>query len=86
MALRQLLEKSLRDFSGHRPAERTYLISAGASPNSVNSAGETPLMHLRSDAPVGFVHKLIELGSDVKARDDSGRSVLTTLARSSTRL
>ena len=59
------------------------LISAGASPNSVNQQGETPLMHLRSDAPVEFVHKLIELGFDVKARDNSGRSVLMTIARSS---
>ena len=59
------------------------LISVGASPNSVNSAGETPLMHLRSEAPVEFVHKLIELGFDVKARDNSGRSVLMNLARSS---
>jgi ankyrin repeat protein len=57
------------------------LISAGASPNSVNSTGETPLMHLRSDAPVEFVHQLIELGFDVKARDNSGRSVLMTIAR-----
>jgi ankyrin repeat protein len=60
------------------------LISAGASPNRVNNAGETPLMHLRSDAPVEFVHQLIELGFDVKARDNSGRSVLMTLARSGT--
>ncbi|HEY5839658.1 MAG TPA: ankyrin repeat domain-containing protein [Pyrinomonadaceae bacterium] len=59
------------------------LISAGASPNSVNREGETPLMRLRSDAPVEFVHKLIELGFDVKARDNSGRSVLMSLARSS---
>ena len=59
------------------------LISAGASPNSVNRMGETPLMHLRSDAPVEFVEKLIKLGFDVKARDNSGRSVLMTLARSS---
>ena len=59
------------------------LISAGASPNSVNQAGETPLMHLRSDGPVEFVHKLIELGFDVKARDNLGRSVLMNLARSS---
>jgi ankyrin repeat protein len=57
------------------------LISAGASPNSVNRMGETPLMHLRSDAPVEFVHKLIALGFDVKARDNSGRSVLMAIAR-----
>ncbi len=61
----------------------SILISAGASPNSVNQAGETPLMHLRSAAPVDFVHKLIEMGFDVKARDNSGRSVLMKLARSS---
>ena len=59
------------------------LISAGAMPNSVNREGETPLMHLRSEASVEFVHQLIELGFDVKARDNSGRSVLMNLARSS---
>ncbi|HKO35656.1 MAG TPA: ankyrin repeat domain-containing protein [Pyrinomonadaceae bacterium] len=59
------------------------LISAGASPNSVNQEGETPLMHLPSAAPVEFVHKLIELGFDVRARDNSGRTVLMNLARSS---
>ena len=57
------------------------LISAGASPNSVNQEGETPLMHLRNAAPVEFVHKLVEMGFDVKARDNLGRSVLMTLVR-----
>ncbi|HEX5703776.1 MAG TPA: ankyrin repeat domain-containing protein [Pyrinomonadaceae bacterium] len=59
------------------------LISAGASPNSANQEGETPLMHLRNAAPVEFVQKLIEMGCDVKARDNSGRSVLMKLVRSS---
>lgn len=58
------------------------LISAGASPNSVNSEGATPLMYLSSDATVEFVRDLIRLGADVKAHDNSGRSVLMTLARS----
>lgn len=51
------------------------LISAGAAPNSLNRAGQTPLMNLRSDATVEFVQKLIALGFDVRAHDNGGQSV-----------
>jgi len=52
------------------------LISAGALPNGTNSKGETPLMHLGSDASVEFLRGLIAVGADVRATDDSGRSPL----------
>jgi ankyrin repeat protein len=57
------------------------LISAGAMPNGANSKGETPLMHLSSDASVEFLRQLIAVGADVKADDDSGRTVLMNVAR-----
>lgn len=57
------------------------LISAGALPNSPNGRGETPLMHLSSDASVEFLAQLIAVGADVRASDESGRTVLMNAAR-----
>jgi len=52
------------------------LLSAGANPNAANRRGETPLMHLTSEANVELIRDLIAAGADANALDDSGESPL----------
>lgn len=55
------------------------LISAGASPNSSNRRGTTPLMyafsHMINTGDDTAVRTLLDLGSDPRARDQHGKSI-----------
>jgi ankyrin repeat protein len=58
------------------------LLAAGANPNSVDSHGNTPLMHLHEGATVELVHTLISAGAGVNAQDDAGETALLLAAGS----
>ena len=53
------------------------LLSAGANPNAINRRGETPLMHLSSEANVDLIRDLIAAGAEVNAHDESAQTALT---------
>ncbi len=58
------------------------LLSAGATVNAKNGAGETVLMMLDDDATSDLVWDLINAGADVKLKDDSDTTALMQAATS----
>lgn len=58
------------------------LLSAGATVNGKNAAGETVLMMLDDDATSDLVWDLINAGADVKLKDNSGTTALMQTATS----
>jgi len=52
------------------------LLSAGANPNTANRRGETPLMHLTTEAGVELIRDLIVAVANLNARDNSGETAL----------
>jgi ankyrin repeat protein len=54
----------------------SVLLSAGASPNSANSHGRTPLMNLNDEATVELLHDLISAGAKINERDETGETAL----------
>ena len=60
-------------WSGSDTALVSGLVRAGANVNARNERGETPLHLARRRSGYSTVRKLLELGADPEARDDSGR-------------
>jgi len=56
-------------------------LAVGASTNSSNKYGKTPLMYLSEGVTVELVHKLLAAGGNVNARDASNVTVLNQAVR-----
>ena len=61
----------------------TQLLAAGADPNIINSAGQTPLHHAAWTSSVDVVNALLDAGCDPLHRDNDGRTPLQLFCESS---